>query len=81
MVVESFNLADQIVSAWSLTTTLARSQPLGAAIVLVLLSDAALTALGGVADRWEAAAERRFKRRQASRSAATPPAYGAEPAP
>jgi hypothetical protein len=81
MVVESFGLANFITGGWSLATTLARSQPLGAAVVLLLLSDLTLAAFGALADRWESGRNSKLKRLQAARNAATPPACGAEPAP
>lgn len=81
MVVESFGLANFITGGWSLITTLARSQPLGAAVVLLLLADLTLAAFGALADRWESGRGCKLKERQATRNAATPPAYGAEPAP
>jgi hypothetical protein len=81
MVVESFGLANFITGGWSLATTLARSQPLGAAVVLLLLSDLTLAGFGALIDCWESRRDRKLKQNSAARNAATPPACGAEPAP
>jgi hypothetical protein len=81
MVVESLGLANFITGGWSLATTLARSQPLGAAVVLLLLADLTLAAFGALADRWESGGDRKVKDHPANRNAAAPPACGAEPAP
>jgi hypothetical protein len=65
MVVESFGLANFITGGWSLATTLARSQPLGAAVALLLLSDLTLATFGALVDRWESRRDRKLKQRHA----------------
>lgn len=69
-----------VASVWNLVVALARGQPLGALIILILLADGVLSVAGALLDRWEAAARRRPvipPCAPASRSDATPPACGA----
>lgn len=74
MIVEGLSVASQAAAVWDLLRDLARSQPLGAAVVLIFAADAVFSLAGALLDRWEAADPHR-----SSRKAAAPPACAVEP--
>lgn len=74
MIVEGLSIAAGAAAVWDLTRDLARSQPLGAVVVLIFAADVVFNAAGALLDRWEAADPR-----LSSRKAAAPPACAAEP--
>lgn len=77
MIVEGMGVIEQAAALWELATALARGQPVGAAIVLLLLADGVFAAAGAVLDRWESGGARRIKPVRSSRSEPPPPACAA----